>query len=294
MDRQCFAAFGCTAPTPDSLFRVHHQSRPPVAPLDRFVERLWHLNDAPAHAHESILPSGTMELVINLRRDEMRIYDPEDTKRFTRFSGAIVSGTYARPFATDTEQHAAIIGVHFRVGGAFSLLGVDACELADAHVDLETLWGSGARLLRERLCETDSVERRFQLLEQSLMTRVGSVRESHAAVNAALATFTQDPTRPIRDVVREIGLSPRRVIQLFTREIGLPPKLFCRVRRCQRALDLVRQMTEPKWGLLALQCGYFDQSHFIRDFQGFTGFSPVEYLRRQSSAVMLNHVPLTK
>lgn len=52
--------------------------------------------------------------------------------------------------------------------------------------------------------------------------------------------------------------------------------------------------TRIKWGLLALQCGYFDQSHFIRDFQEFTGFSPVDYLRRQSSAVMLNHIPLTK
>lgn len=234
-----------------------------------------------------------MELVINLRRDEIRIYDPKETKRFARYSGAIVSGTYARPFATDTEQHAAIIGVHFRAGGAFRLLGVDAHELADAHVDLENLWGRRARSLRQQLCEANNVESRFQLLEQSLMARLASVRENHAAVNAALATFTQDPTRPIRDVVREIGLSPRRIIQLFTREVGMPPKLFCRVRRFQRALDLVRQMTEPKWGLLALQCGYFDQSHFIRDFKSFTGFSPVEYLRRQSSEVMLNHLPLT-
>jgi hypothetical protein len=130
MDRLSCAALGRTVDEAGPFLRVHYHSRQPVTPLDCFVERLWHLNDAPAHAHESILPSGTMELVINLHRDEMRIYDPKETKRFARFSGAIVSGTYARPFATDTDQHAAIIGVHFRAGGAFPLLGLDAHELA--------------------------------------------------------------------------------------------------------------------------------------------------------------------
>ena len=273
---------------------MRYHSRIPTPPLDRYVERLWHLNDSPAHLHESILPSGTTELVINLSRDEIRIYDPNDITRFARFSGAIVSGSFARPFATDTDQHAAIIGAHFRVGGAFSLLGVDAGDLANAHIDLESLWGPKARTLREQLCEANSAERRFQVLEQSLLTRLGSVRESHASVTTAVAALSEDPTRRIHEVVRETGFSPRRVIQLFTREVGLPPKLFCRVRRCQRALDLVRHMSEPRWGLLALQCGYFDQSHFIRDFRSFTGFSPLEYVRRQTDAVMLNHVPLIR
>jgi hypothetical protein len=90
-----------------------------VPPLDRLVERLWRLNEAPAHAHETIMPSGTMELVINLSQDEMRIHHPRQTKRSTRFCVAIVSRAHAKLFATDTEQHAAIVGVHFRASGTF-------------------------------------------------------------------------------------------------------------------------------------------------------------------------------
>src|SRR5438093_5227001 len=91
------------------------------------------------------MPSGTLELVINLHEDEFRIYDPVRTDEYRRMSGAIVSGAYSGFFVIDTLQHASIVGGHFRPGGALPLLGSSPRELADAHVDLETLWGRRAR-----------------------------------------------------------------------------------------------------------------------------------------------------
>jgi AraC-like DNA-binding protein len=102
----------------------------------------------------------------------------------------------------------------------------------------------------------------------------------------------------VRDIARHIHLSQRRFIQVFTEEIGLTPKLFSRVRRFQQTLALVRQTTAPDWARLALDCGYFDQSHMIRDFLMFSGFSPVDYLSRQNYLrqhgvhIKRNHLPL--
>src|SRR5437773_12190327 len=122
--------------------------RPPAPPLSPFVANLWCLSDAPSHAHEYILPTGTLEIVINLHEDELRIYDTLDTERCRRFSGAVVSGAYGAFFGIDTQEHASVIAVHFKPGGAMKFLGVPPGELADEHVDLETLWGPGARVLR--------------------------------------------------------------------------------------------------------------------------------------------------
>ncbi|MGH7856484.1 MAG: DUF6597 domain-containing transcriptional factor [Candidatus Binatia bacterium] len=113
----------------------------PGPPLDDFIDRFWLCSDAPPHPRERILPSGTIELVVNLRDDEIRIYDPAQTENCTRFSGAVVSGAYSESFAIDPLQHASIIGVHFKPGGAFPFLGAPAGELADTHIDLATLWG---------------------------------------------------------------------------------------------------------------------------------------------------------
>ena len=63
-----------------------------------------------------------MEMVVNLRENEMRIHDPAKPEMCRRFSGAILSGTYSRVFVCDAIQHESIVGVHFRPGGAVPFL----------------------------------------------------------------------------------------------------------------------------------------------------------------------------
>src|SRR5262245_34778528 len=149
---------------------MRFMTRPASPPLVDFVERIWLLSDVSAHDRERILPSGILELVVNLAEDEIRIYDPR-SDHVTHYSGAVVSGAYSRSFGIDTREHESIIGVHFKPGGAFPFLGVPASELTDRHVDLEALWGSYARDLRERLCEAAVVER-FEILECALADRL--------------------------------------------------------------------------------------------------------------------------
>ena len=64
-----------------------------------------------------MLPSGTVGLVINLKDDRFVICDPVDSSGCSRYSGALVSGSYHECFVIETRAHAAILGVHFRPGG---------------------------------------------------------------------------------------------------------------------------------------------------------------------------------
>jgi AraC-like DNA-binding protein len=90
--------------------------------------------------------------------------------------------------------------------------------------------------------------------------------------------------------VDKAGFSQRRFIQLFDQQVGLTPKLFFRVSRFQRAVLTVHNAGEVDWAGLALDCGYYDQAHFIHDFQAFAGITPTTYLVQRSEH--LNHVPL--
>src|SRR5712692_621234 len=87
---------GRSTPRCHTLYRfvaMLYRSYRPAPPLSDFVDRFWFCSDAPLHPKERILPSGTIELVINLREDEFRIDDPVHPERCKRFSGAMVSGT---------------------------------------------------------------------------------------------------------------------------------------------------------------------------------------------------------
>jgi AraC-like DNA-binding protein len=177
-----------------------------------------------------------------------------------------------------------IIGVHFKPGGAFPFLGLPAGDLADTHVDLETLWGPSASRLRERLCEARSSAERFQLLQEALLSRLDRGVEQHYAVSAALEIFGKNKAGPIvREAAKYIGLSQRRFIQVFKAEVGMTPKLFRRIQRFQQTRTFIQQNPSLNWADLALEFGYFDQSHLIREFLEFSGLSPTDYLNRHKS-----------
>jgi len=80
--------------------------------------------------------------------------------------------------------------------------------------------------------------------------------------------------------------------------IGLTPKLFGRVQLFQCAIALARRHLTVDWAELAIACGYFDQSHLMRDFVAFSGVSPADYKRRQTKLdragihVKRHHLPL--
>lgn len=270
------------------LFR-HFTPRPP---LSDFVEILWSYEGCPRpHAKERLLPTGTMEMVFNLREDRTRVYGGVDGEKVHTFRGSVLCGVHSRFFVIDTDQQISTIGVHFKPGGAFPFFGLPAGELHNVHVSLESLWGAAADEVRTRLLEARTVEARFRILEETLLAKAAGGFDRHPAVAFALKEFGGAPqVRTVADVTQRTGFSPRRFIQVFDQEVGLTPKLFCRVRRFQKVLRLIRKGQRIDWADLAASCGYFDQAHFIHDFQGFSGLNPSAYLAQHTEH--LNHVPI--
>lgn len=285
----------------------------PGPPLDHFIENFWLYDDyVPNHQNERILPSGTIELVINLRDDELRIGDPtQPAKTPRRYSGALVSGTYGGSFLIDTQQERSLLGIHFKPGGAFPFLGISADALTDTHVNMETLWGRSALLLREQLCETQNPEERFRIAENALKRHLFRPLEHHYAVLSGLdalmaserpgLTGHEEDCIRVRDIARNIGVSERRFIQVFRSEVGLTPRRFYRIQRFQRALALLqRTIAAPDFASIAAECTYFDQSHLIHDFVAFSGFTPMAYVRQEQrlrqmhTHIKRNHLPLTE
>jgi AraC-like DNA-binding protein len=266
---------------------MRYLARQPSPPLSEMVECVWSLRDAPAHARERIVPSGTIELVINLHDDEFRIYGAAGTER--RFRGAIASGCYTRAFEIDTRAHAEVLGVHFKPGGAARLLGLPPGLLADTHVGLDDLWGHGATELRERLCASSTFGQRLELVEQALMARLADRPHRRPAVSAGLAELDR-PAVAVGHVAGMLGLSRRRFIEVFTEDVGMTPKRYSIVRRFQRALALAIRRPSGAWAQIALECGYCDQAHLCRDWAELTGLSPAALLALRSVQVKENHV----
>ena len=258
----------------------------PHPSLAAHVDYYWHASDAPTHEKVQIVPSGTLEIVVNLRENEIRICDRSDLDKIALYSGAVVSGVQSRFCVIDVQARASIIGVHFRPGGAFALLGVPPGALTNEHANLETIWGARAIELRERLCSAGDVSERFRILDSELRRRLSSAAQLRAEVTFALGILLRTNAR-VERVAEDVELSHRRLIEIFAAEVGVAPKVFGRIGRFQRAVRMAKREGNLDWSQLALSCGYFDQPHLIREFVTLSGLSPTELLER--SAVVEGH-----
>ena len=264
----------------------------PGWPLSEFVQLFWSCERYRLpHARERILPDGSVELVINLRADISRTYDRDNPERCHAFPGVIVAGPHSNFFVIDTDEQEGCMGIHFRPGGAFALLGLPADELHNTLVGLDSLWGRAAAELRERMLECATPEERFRELERILLVRLGRGPSRHPAVAFSLREFERAPhVQTVGDTTRQVALSSRRFIQIFREQVGMSPKLYCRVRRFQTAVQTIGAGKAVDWASVALDCGYYDQAHFIHDFRAFSGLTPTMYLSQHTAH--LNHVPL--
>jgi AraC-like DNA-binding protein len=278
--------------TEDSGFHPSYHSSRPGPPLASFVEVFWlHESYAPSSPAERILPTGTVELVINLRGGVLRVADGHQPQRFQSFRGAVVCGPHAASFVIDTSQPAALLGLHFKPGGAFPFFPVPPEELHNRHVALADLWGAAATELLEQLSAAPTASAAFRVVEQALLAQAVQPLALHPAVAFALHALQSGAHPPtIAAVTDQIGLSSRRFSRLFREQVGLTPKRFSRVQRFQSVLGHLQTARQVHWADVALACGYFDQAHFVHDFRAFSGFTPLQYLEQRTG--QRNHLAL--
>lgn len=264
----------------------------PSPPLSAYVETFcFSEGEVALHTKERRLPDGRMALVINLGHEVLRVSHREHADQFQSFHGGVLSGAHSQFSVLDTTTLVTTIYVCFKPGGVCPFLPMPAAELTNQVVDLSMLWGTAAFDLREQLQSAQTPENRVRILECFLLARAAWGQTRHPAVSFALAEFlTGQKRRSISEVTTHLGLSPKRFIHLFEEAVGLTPKMFCRVLRFQEVLRLIENGQSVSWTDLALSCGYFDQAHFIHDFQTFAGLTPSTYLTQRSQH--RNHVPL--
>ncbi len=263
----------------------------PSPPLSNFVEMFWYYEGEAGgpHKKERLLPQGSSELVVNLREDEIRLYDRKNLKESQKLTGAAICGPHSQFFVIDTAEQDCVAGAHFKAGGAFPFFDLPLSELHNQHVSLDVLWGRAALSFRDRLLEELTPEAKLRRFEQLLLEQLYKPLQQHRAVSYALVLLGAEPA-PIAELSEDIGISSRRLVDVFSQQVGLTPKLFARVQRFQKVVQNLPPEQDVDWVEVALACGYYDQAHFIHDFRSFSGLSPSSYLRYRTRHT--NHVPI--
>jgi AraC-like DNA-binding protein len=251
----------------------------PAMPLAEFVDFFWFYDGlTPAHRLERVLPEGSFELLINLREEPRHIFNLEELKALTSFRGAWLAGMHSQSVVIDTAPDSSMMGVHFRPGGAAGVLGIPAGELCDRVIELEGIWGSDAARLRSQLLEAPTPRAKFRCLEHFLIRKAGG-RARPLVMHAIRVLQSAPESTTMKKIAAEIGWSHKHLIEQFHVVVGMSPKRFTCVQRFQRAVRMLQRTRPKSLTEVALECGYYDQSHFNAEFRSFSGLTPTEFLR---------------
>jgi AraC-like DNA-binding protein len=270
--------------------------RRPVPALAPFVDAVWYVDEPALCGLERAIPTGAMQLVVNLRRDSLRWFEAESFDAAHTMPGSGLCGALAHPVGIDAADQALCVGASFRPGGAVAFFHPPADALTEPVIGLDSLWGRDGKLLRERLLEQPTPRAALSALEQALLSRVVRAEpvpqrtpSGRPAPMIEHATAALSSGAAVRDVADWAGLTSSTFNRRFRAAVGLSPKPFARVQRLQRLLRSV-DPCDADWATAAADTGYFDQPHLINEFRALAGVTPGEY--RPRSPGERNHIPI--
>lgn len=250
---------------------MYYEELPPHPALRRYVACLWRSASAGglSGAAHRVLPDNCIDILW------------QDSGR-----PAFAVGMMTRAIHVPPGAPVRTVAVRFLPGAARLFLGVPLHALTDLDVAVTEFRALGdVDRLADALWQ-DGVDDagRLRLIERHLLSRLQMMAPpaGPALVHAALAALdSSGGALRIESLVEQLGVSRQHLATQFRTHVGLPPKLYARIQRFRRATDALRQPSPAgtDWAQLALDCGYFDQSHLIRDFQEFADSTPDSFLK---------------
>ncbi len=264
----------------------------PAYPLSDYVALLtYYKGYIPQHTIEKLLPDGSVNIIIELDEIKRYTFDGENLKPKTKCVKAWVSGMQEEAIYFSAEKYSCMFVIQFKAGGGFPFLHIPLEELNNLIIDAELVFGDEILFLREKLLEKKSHLDMFTEVENWLMKRAKKSILPQSIVDFATTNIQKNPTlNSIKTIAQRSGYSKKQFIQIFKKHVGLTPKSYQRVVRFNMVLHEIEKYSKIDWLKISLDCGYYDQAHFINEFKIFSGINPTEYLLLRGE--YLNYLPI--
>ncbi|HTI08912.1 MAG TPA: AraC family transcriptional regulator [Puia sp.] len=175
------------------------------------------------------------------------------------------------------------IAIRFRAGMFKNFTEIPFYELTDHYPDMEGIWGNDGSQLLRRINSVQHLSDKVALLEPFLLRLLDRHRKDTPLWNHILdELYHHHDTWRLEQLAKEGGWSYRHFRRKFKEETGLTPKHFQRLARFHATLKPLLLGRERRYLSAALDNGYFDQTHFIKEFHYFLDTTPSEFLQENN------------
>jgi AraC-like DNA-binding protein len=206
-----------------------------------------------------VVADGCIDLLINCRR----------------FERLVIAGTADTAAIVEFEDAVDYFGIRFLPGCFRYFFALPVNEIVNNMLSCETVWGNRLNDFEARLFAAGTTQERITITEAFLRQRLLMAgKPPDRRFLAALEKIYRYRGHILIETGLADAISPRQLRRLFEQHIGVSPKTFARIVRFQAVLRAARRTPGQSWSRRCCEFGYYDQAHFIREFEDFSGLPP--------------------
>lgn len=217
--------------------------------------------------NENLYPDGGTSLCIDFRPDNLPLI------HFNAYHQ-----TSQMRFSSGVDR----MGIRFHPGGAFQLLGLEMSDLMGTEHDIDDLGISSLIELRETLMVAGNIPQRVWQCDNWLL-QLAAQASAHRGMVQHLLHQIAVTREPIEILSNKMPISRRQLERKFQLEVGMAPAQIKQLHRVKQARIMISRQPELPLAQVALDTGFYDQAHFIRQFQKVTGQTPGKYREKKMS-----------
>lgn len=221
---------------------------------------------------ELVIPDGCIDLLLGTDKDGNSCRN-------------VLVGTMSRGIVVNMEHNnIQTFGIRFYPGGLQAFISESAGEFTDRMGLIDAIGQRVFMKLTEEISNVQGIYNKIQVADRYFTLNMKqSIPWEDKLQNMLDHIYHSKELIRVKDIAQREVISEKQVTRIFSNRVGVSAKTFIKIIRFQNALKLMNTQKLCKMVDIALEAGYYDQSHFIRDFYEFTGAYPSEHIKKRAS-----------
>lgn len=235
------------------------------------VKWFWMVEDeANVMDEQKIIPDGYPEVIFHFGDP----YEVNITGKWERQSMSLLAGQLTSYFYLRNTGRSKMFAIKLQPWVLHDLFDIPAGDLLDRIIPFRDPTPLVWKRIQEKAVGQLSFDDKCAVVSQLLMDF--SVASSSLIQQVIRKIIEVNGLLTVQELCDEFGISERTLERQFKLHVGLSPKRYCRIIRHAYVFRVVQDQRD-NWAQVAYQAGFYDQTHFIKNFQEFTGEGPTRY-----------------
>lgn len=252
-----------------------YQLEEPSSKLKTIIKSFWHIDSQgdPSSSIQKIIPDGFPELIFHYQSP----YKANISGSWFLQDKYLVAGQIRNHFYIENTGSVGMFGIKLQPWTLKLLFNLDMSTITDKVIAISKFSSLKLETINSVAIDNISFNAKVQAIENWFISQLNSkaIKPSNGQ-KAAQYIIDSKGEISIQKIIEDVGVSERSLERYFKSHIGVSPKFYSRIIRFSNIFNLV-QVADFNWSDVTYLAGFYDQSHFIKNFKEFTGEEPSTY-----------------